>query len=455
MPNALTLFELTQLIREVVETSFSRTYWVTAELSDVAVRGHCYMELLQKGVRGDAPVAKCRANIWQSTWWKLKAKFERATGQPLSSGMKVMLEVRVTFHEVYGFSLNVVDIDPTYTLGDIAKRRQEIIDALKQQGIFDDNRSLELPRLLNRIAVISAEGAAGYGDFCNQLDNNPYGLRFTHRLFQAKMQGSEVEPTVIAALGRIYEELDDWDVVVIIRGGGSTSDLSGFDSLPLAEHVAQFPLPVITGIGHERDNTVIDEIAHTRVKTPTAAAEFLINHQHGELTCLEEMEQTILSFATNAMTDATNRLGRVTDKLPTLFQLRKEKEQHRQERLINNLTTAIRSHKIEMMASVVMIGEQLNHARKNLLNNRRNQLQLIESKLEGANPEKILRLGFSISRLNGKALTDTKKLRAGDQIVTTLANGAFVSTVNEAPPPSDEQLRRQSPFNIGKDTYMA
>ncbi len=456
MSDALTLFELNQLIREVLESSFDRTYWVTAELSDVSTRGiHCYMELLQKGIRGDAPVAKARATIWANTWRMLRPKFEEATGQPLSSGMKVMLEVNVSFHEVYGMSLNVVDIDPNYTLGDIAKRRQEIIDQLKKEGIFDDNRNLPLPRLLNRIAVVSAEGAAGYGDFCNQLDNNPYGLRFSHHLFPAKMQGAEVETSVIAALDRINRQLDDWDVVVIIRGGGATSDLSGFDSLPLAEHVAQFPLPVITGIGHERDNTVIDEISHTRVKTPTAAAEFLINHQYTELCDLQDMESTILTFATNAMNDAVNRLGRVTDKLPTLFQLRKEKEIHLQERMMSLLTTAIRSHKIELAASIRMMDERLNHARKSFMTSQQNLLKLYESKAESANPDKLLKLGFSISRLNGKVLTDVSSLHAGDQIVTTVMNGSFVSTVNEAKPPTDEQLRHQSPFNVGKDTYLA
>ena len=264
---ALTLYELNGLVRETLELTLSDAYWVKAEISELRVNRHCYMELVQKDARGNGIVAKARAQVWANVWAFIRPMFEQTTGQALAAGMQVLVKVEVTFHELYGYSLNVTDIDPAYTLGDIAQRRLEILQQLKDEGIDTMNKELPLPRLLQRIAVISSASAAGYGDFCNQLNNNQRGLAFKTELFAAAMQGNEVENSVIAALNRIAERVDEWDVVVIIRGGGATSDLQGFDSLLLAENVAQFPLPVITGIGHERDDTVIDMISHTRVKT--------------------------------------------------------------------------------------------------------------------------------------------------------------------------------------------
>lgn len=284
------LYELNRMVHELIEGEFTDTYWVTAELSDVKTHGkHCYMEFIEKSALTNDLIAKASGHIWANVWSRLRPIFENATGQPLSNGMQVMVNVEVTFSEKYGYSLNVVDIDPTYTLGDIAKRRKEIIDQLKSDGVFDLNKELPLPTVLNRIAVISSSSAAGYQDFCHQIENNSYGLGFKVQLFPAVMQGSNVESSVIDALDKIHSEKEKWDVVVIIRGGGATSDLSGFDSYDLGLNVAQFPLPIITGIGHERDNTVIDEVSHTRVKTPTAAAEFIIEHQYEELCRLEEM----------------------------------------------------------------------------------------------------------------------------------------------------------------------
>ena len=239
-------------------------------------------------------VAKARAQVWANRWAFLKPMFEQTTGQTLSTGMQVLVQVEVTFHELYGYSLNITDIDPTYTLGDLARRRQEILRQLEEEGISTMNKELPLPRLLQRIAVISSATAAGYEDFHNQLIHNKRRLSFKTKLFQATMQGNDVADSIISALNRIAKEIDEWDAVVIIRGGGATSDLQGFDSLELAENVAQFPLPVITGIGHERDDTIIDLIAHTRVKTPTAAAELLIHHQEEELDMLEDFAARLM-----------------------------------------------------------------------------------------------------------------------------------------------------------------
>ena len=278
----VSLYELNRLVREVIETEMPREYWVEAELSECREsRGHCYMELIEKDSQSATPIARASAKCWASKWSVVRPYFERTTGQVLHAGMKVLLKVYAQFHEAYGFSWIVTDIDPTYTLGDMARKRQEIIRQLKEEGIFDLQKELELPLFCQHIAVISSETAAGYGDFCNQLADNPYGFQFRTQLFPAIMQGEGVEQSIIAALNRIYESQSNhnsqvsilnshFDCVVIIRGGGATSDMSGFDTLALAENVANFPLPIITGIGHDRDESILDMVSHTRVKTPTA-----------------------------------------------------------------------------------------------------------------------------------------------------------------------------------------
>lgn len=456
MSSPLTLYELNQLVRCVLEQHFDHTYWITAEVSDLRPGGrHCYFEFVEKDEAGTDPVARARAQIWASRWSQLKPIFEAATGQPLSNGMQVLAEVEVTFHEKFGYSLNVVNLNPTYTLGDIARRRKEIIAKLKEEGVFDLNRSLPLPALLNRVAVISASGAAGYQDFCNQLTNNPYGLAFKVELFEAVMQGANVESSVIRALDNIHASISQWDVVVIIRGGGSTSDLRGFDSLLLAENVAQFPIPVITGIGHERDNTVIDEVSHTRVKTPTAAAEFLIAHQHLQLTQLNDYENIVVHACQQLLSESKRRLDGIADKIPTLFTLRKEREIHQVARLHTLLETSIRSHNIEQRATLQLLGESLRHVLTNWFNEQKSRHTLIQAHINSSSPERLLKLGYSISRINGKAATDVTRIKAGDQVMTTVANGTFVSTVNPAPPPSYEEELKKSPFYLDNDTWMA
>ena len=276
----LSLFELNSIVREVISMSLPDSYWVEAELSEAreGYGGHCYLELIEKEERSNTPIAKAHASCWRNRWMFIKPNFERITGQRIHAGMKVLLKVHAQFHENYGFSWIVDDIDPNYTMGDMARKRLEIINTLKAEGVFELQKELALPMFCQRIAVISSATAAGYGDFCNQLADNDYGLQFQTRLFPATMQGEGVEQSVIAALDSINAEWEQFDCVVIIRGGGATSDLSGFDTLALAENVANFPLPIITGIGHERDESVLDMISFQRVKTPTAAAAFLVNH---------------------------------------------------------------------------------------------------------------------------------------------------------------------------------
>ena len=303
--NDYTLYELNRMVRSVLESSLDEEYWVVGELSDATqgYGGHFYGELIEKEEDGKRILARARVTCWARTYNLLSLRFQRDTGQTLHAGMKVRLLVRVTFHEQYGYALNMLDADSNFTLGDMAKRRREILEQLERDGILHDNQTLKLPRLLKRIAVVSAAGAAGYGDFCNQLAGNDYGLAFTTRLFPAVMQGARVEETVSAALQAIADEAERWDIVVIIRGGGATGDLSDFDSYLLASCIAQFPLPVITGIGHERDETVLDYVAHTRVKTPTAAAAFIIDHQAQEAALLDDLYRRIALIRTEADAD--------------------------------------------------------------------------------------------------------------------------------------------------------
>ena len=429
MVQGMTLYELNGLVRQTLELTLDEEYWVQAEIAELRVNRHCYMELVQKEARGGGIVAKARAQVWANRWAFIKPMFEQVTGQTLAAGMQVMLKVEVTFHELYGYSLNVTDIDPTYTLGDLARHRQEILRQLAEEGIDTMNKELPLPRLLQRIAVISSASAAGYGDFCNQLNNNQRGLAFKTELFQAVMQGNEVENSVVDALNRIAARLDEWDVVVIIRGGGATSDLQGFDSLLLAENVAQFPLPIITGIGHERDDTVIDLIAHTRVKTPTAAAEFLIHHQEQELDMLEDLSARLTDHISQLLYDETTRLKMLASKIPMLFSTVKAREEVRLHRLSASMANSSVQHLEQAKGRVELMNQQLSLYTSTLLQGERKHIELMESKLQSAHPNRILQLGFSITRVGGKALKDVDEVKEGDEIETTLASGTFKSTI--------------------------
>lgn len=389
MKNVYTLHEANQMVRLAIEGMLSESYWVQAELSEVREsRGHCYMELVETDQ--NALVARASAKCWASTWRLLRSHFERVTGQPLHKSMRVMISVSPQFHELYGFSWIVDDINPEFTLGDMARKRQAIIDQLKQEGVFDLQRDLRLPMFAQRIAVISSETAAGYGDFCRQLHDNPYDFLFHVELFSAVMQGDQVEPTIIEALNRIYNSPNPFDCVVIIRGGGATTDLSGFDTLALAENVANFPLPVIVGIGHDRDETILDMIAHTRVKTPTAAAAFLIDH----------------------LAQVAERLERYASRIPQLVSQRFADERHR-----------LDSH-----------ADKLNHLMKYIFERHQHQLQTIEYRLRALDPQLILKRGYSLTTKDGKVVRNASMLREGDIIETRLADGRIESVVSNHSP---------------------
>jgi len=378
------LFELNRLVRESIECEMPDEYWVEAELSECREsRGHCYMELIQKDEQTATPIAKASAKCWANKWLTIRPYFERTTGQQLHAGMKVLLQVYPQFHEAYGFSWIVNDIDPTYTLGDMARKRQEIILKLKAEGVFDLQKELKLPKFCQHIAVISSQTAAGYGDFCNQLATNPYGFHFDVQLFPAIMQGEGVEQSIIAALEQIYHL--PFDCVVIIRGGGATSDMSGFDTLALAENVANFPIPIITGIGHERDESILDMVSHTRVKTPTAAATLLIDHSKSVLDAIDDMQTRITSMLQLKLSSASHQLLTVESKIPLLLERKLTNENHR--------------------------------------------LLLLEEKLKALDPTLLLARGYSITLHNGRIIKDATTLKPGDKLETRVAKGVIQSTV--------------------------
>ena len=381
-------------------------YWVEAELSECREsRGHCYMELIQKDEQTATPIAKASAKCWANKWLTIRPYFERTTGQQLHAGMKVLLQVYPQFHEAYGFSWIVTDIDPTYTLGDMARKRQEIIQKLKAEGVFDLQKELQLPVFCQRIAVISSQTAAGYGDFCNQLADNPYGFKFETQLFPAIMQGEGVEQSIISALEQIYDM--PFDCVVIIRGGGATSDMSGFDTLALAENVANFPTPIITGIGHERDESILDMISHTRVKTPTAAAALLIDHLKGVLETIEGAQSMITHYVQQKLSIANSQLSIISEAIPRLFSIVKT----RQEAKIDALYT-----RLPMLIERRFTSE-------------RHRLQLMDEKLKALDPTLLLARGYSITMHNGRAVKDASQLPPGAEIETRLAKGTIHSVI--------------------------
>ena len=400
------MLELNRLVRESIEGEMPDEYWVEAELSECREsRGHCYMELIQKDDLSATPVAKAQAKCWANKWLAIRPYFERATGQQLHAGMKVLLQVYPQFHESYGFSWIVNDIDPTYTMGDMARKRQEIIQKLKAEGVFDLQKELRLPLFCQHIAVISSQTAAGYGDFCNQLADNPYGFKFETQLFPATMQGEGVEQSIINALERIYDT--DYDCVVIIRGGGATSDMSGFDTLALAENVANFPIPIITGIGHERDESILDMVSHMRVKTPTAAATLLIEHLKEVLDIIDNSQELITRYAQQKLSALNTQLSAFSESIPRLFSLVKTRQESKLDIFEQRMRTSIDRR----------------------LTSEHHKLELTSEKLKALDPTLLLARGYSITMLNGRAVKDASLLPPGTEIETRLAKGSVVSKV--------------------------
>jgi exodeoxyribonuclease VII large subunit len=427
--STLSLLELTRLVSSLVQRPETQNVWVTAELSDVAVRGgHCYMELLQKDDRG-LQVAKARGVIWANAYPRIDADFYAATGQRFATGLKVMLRVSASFHPVYGFSLVVSAVNPDYTMGDLMRRRREILERLKREGILELNRQLRWPSIVQRVAVISAPGAAGYGDFMNQLYHNQSHLRFITKLFPAVMQGATAPASIIAALEAVAAEADRWDGVVIIRGGGATSDLQAFEDYQLAANVAQFPLPVAIGIGHERDITVLDWVANQRLKTPTAVAEWLVAIGENALGYLITVGNKILQLASARLSGSKEQLAHAEGLLPVAARSAMERG-HSRLRSAASALSGISGRRLQpQLTRLDMTVTAIANACANRIARQNARLDAAASLLNALSPVATLRRGYSVTRVDGHAVTDATTLAPGTTIETTLANGTITSTI--------------------------
>ena len=426
------LSELTGEIHDVLKEAFPDTYWVRAETSDVHINsasGHCYLEFIEKDPQSNQIIAKARGAIWAKTFRMLKPYFEMETGKHFTSGLKVLVRVSIDFHEVYGFNLTVVDIDPSYTLGDLVRKRQEIIRQLQEEGVFTLNKELSLPALPQRIAVITSPTAAGYEDFINQLFYNKAGYPFYVKLFPALMQGEKTEESIIAALERIDSHRELFDAVVIIRGGGATSDLNSFDSYLLAANCAQFPLPIITGIGHERDDTIIDLVAHTRLKTPTAVAAFLINCMDQAAEQLNLLQQALCTDTLSILQEKKQTLQRIGTLLPATVNNRIERNRSALNLLASKLPTITSGLLERNKNQLELMHQRIHTAISSRLLKESRFIELQEQFIRMASPDYILKRGYSLTLRDGKILKSAKAVKSGDHLTTRFSDGEIESEV--------------------------
>jgi len=475
MNERLKLSELNGLVKKAVGEAFTAPVWVIGEISELKTNrsGHCYLNLIEKEENGDAIVAQARATIWSYTYRMLRPFFESTTGQQLTEGLKVLLSVSVEFHELYGYSLNIRDIDPTYTLGDMARRRREIIARLQSEGVAEMNKELDLPLVPQKIAIISSSTAAGYQDFIDQLTNNPAGYHFDLKLFPAIMQGNQAETSIIGALEQIYLYENFFDAVVIIRGGGSQADLSCFDNYNLAYFITQFPLPVITGIGHEKDDSIVDMVAHTRLKTPTAVAEFLISGVAQFDLHLDEINKQFIEIVTDLIAGSKNNIEQITKMIAPLtrekiskannilnqtiwkldnavkkfiqnrnYQLERKEETVRHEfknfaqlqlrvleRTTRTLSGTLRQITIAKHDQLTRKMQRSETLFRGSLSDSRHYLELSLQMANLTDPNKILARGYSITTYNGHAIKDVDMVNSEAQIETRLYNGQIISEV--------------------------
>jgi exodeoxyribonuclease VII large subunit len=482
----LSLYQLQQQVKGSLDDTFSMPVWVKAEISEMTVNrsGHCYLDLVETEPETDTVIARCRATIWSYTFRMLKPYFETTSGQAFTEGLKVLLQAKIEYHEVYGFSLNIRDIDPVYTLGDLARQRREIIRKLQDDGVFEMNKELELPLVTQRIAIISSPTAAGLQDFLDQLHNNPHQFVFYTKLFPAVMQGNEAPRSIMNALDLIYEYEELFDTVVIIRGGGAQIDLACFDQYELAFTVAQFPLPVITGIGHEKDDTVLDMVAHTRMKTPTAVAEFLISGALQFSQQIKELEDHFIELVNEQLEENKNRLNDAADQLNQLVNKLIITQQNRlniaQIQLKNRTEIFLKGQQSELKQLIVgaknktdqfvarqshlldQSGNELNFVFRGQILKCRNQLNqfqnmakirsietiraekknlnAIQEKLRLVDPQNILKRGYSLTLLDGKIVKSVGQIKEGDRLETRLGDGMVESTVKrKSLPPTPSQ----------------
>jgi len=451
----MSLFELNSMIKEVLNNKLPHTYKVVAEIAELSTNrtGHCYLTLVEKAEKSDNLVAQARATIWASKFRTLKPYFETTTGRSLEKGIKVLISVQVIFHETYGFSLNVTDIDPSFTLGDIERRRREIIDRLKQDGVYDDNRTLEMSFYPKNVAVVSSPTAAGYGDFLNQLENNTSEFVFEHKLFPAIMQGDKATDSIIEALFAIEEYSDLFDVVVLIRGGGSSTDLSCFDTYELAQAMTQFSLPIIAGIGHERDVTIADSVAHTRVKTPTAAATYLIDKFTEIELFITDRESRFLESVQALVEGNKENIRHISEVFAPKVKALLHQETGKQNVLKTNLRMASRALLRDNKTKSLRLADMMDTAVHHKIARHRDKLKDVPSRIKRnvsysfkssnmhleryesvvnlSNPDNLLKKGYSLTYVDGVLLKDINSLKEGQEISSKLLGGEIRSTINK------------------------
>ena len=427
---SIRLSELMQRVADVLAWNMSDAYWVRTEISELNVRnGHCYMELVEKDDNRGLFAAKVRANCWAQTYALLREYFEKETGQTLHSGLQVLLEVEVKYHPVFGLSLQINDIDPSYTLGDLARQRRLTIERLKAEGVIDMNKSLDLPLVPRRVAVISSDTAAGYGDFCHQLEHNPNRYAVNHCLFKAIMQGDRAAESIIAALERIYEQVDMFDMVAIIRGGGATTDLTCFDDFDLSMHCAQFPLPIITGIGHQRDISVLDVVAHVSAKTPTAVAEWILERYAEQDGRLQVLEQRIRHIHQAHFMHLRQYLDKCQYLLQNAFAQRISKEMHQLTMAGKSIDMRFMQLQTKERNRLAMLAKSIEMQFAKRMTKEHSMLALAEKTLEIQSPERILRKGYTLTLLDGKPLRSASGAKSGDKITTEFIDGQVQSIV--------------------------
>lgn len=447
------LKELNLLVKETLSQYLSQAYWVVGEISEIKEHysGHCYLELIQKDEGSDNIVARARATIWSYSYRILKPYFESTTGRKLAPGLKVMVLAQVSFHEVYGYSLNITDIEPTYTIGDLELKRRETINRLIADGVFDMNREQTLDLLPNRVAVISSPQAAGYEDFLKQLLGNRNRYRFSIKLFEAVMQGEDAETSITQALSNIYNEIDRFDLVAIVRGGGASADLSCFDSYTIASHIAQFPLPVITGIGHEKDTTVADLVAYKAVKTPTALAEYLIDlASEAEQHYLSRVD-SLVELSTSFIESSKSQLIFLADQLKSASQLTVSRHKNRLTKTWSSLPVLAKFYTYKSLLQVNDLKEQVKSVAQNYIYTPRIAIEKYQKELkkhtlqsltankqkvdffgrliETMNPINTLKKGFTITMIDGKCVKSVGEINDGILITTKFWDGEIKSKV--------------------------
>ncbi len=427
---SFSLLELNLYIKDQLHQSIPDLYWVVAEINELNVNGgHCYMELIEKTAQDERITAKARATIWAYHFKMLQPYFESVTGQCLEKGMKVMLRVSVEFHELYGISLHVSDINPSFTVGELMLQKQAILRRLAEEGIIDMNCELELPEVIQRIAVISSKTAAGYGDFSDQLNRNSCGYAFKHELFPSIMQGNEAENSIIAALEQIFDRENDFDAVVIIRGGGSQSDLNCFNSYRLASCIAQFPLPILTGIGHERDSTIADRVACRCLKTPTATAEFIIDIAETFHSRLISASNRIALLARDGYQDTQEHLQQKAHALQFAWKTLMHENEKVLSRYYSDFQRKTSMLFIQNRSNLTQIEQSLKREIQNALRTKKEQIKMLEVKQQILDPHHLLQRGYSITLADGKILRNAKDVKLGQQLKTILHDGKVDSKV--------------------------